>query len=933
MRASLPSHILAVHNQDYGAFISLTETALEMDAVFRSAAQHSRVPRQSHVPPSVSHPASLPPSAVALTPTLPPSVGSGTAKTCSNCGRRGHSVPTCFSPGGGMEGQRDMYRKDKSKVVAMLIASLDDAVNFSDDELLPLPVQVDSQVASSPSTLDDIPIIPPTDPVPLSSVHDSNQNIQHYLYLMRDSHKLLALSSVSKVDAISFLSLGGRFNSCLDSGCTDHIITDRNLFHSYDTSGAVNIGTANCGSLSAIASGDVLFHLPFGDRFVLFTLRNCLHAPEAPINLISVGALTENGLTVAFIPDGPTLISYPLSDLELPGFTFMATVIRRLSFLQLDFVLPALSSCALPAITFPKTKLSSTLWHHRFGHLGMEATRETLHKDYVTGVQLSGPFVQEHCMACIIGKSPQHSYSHNGHWALTIGELIHMDLCGPYPTQTPDGKRHFFVILDDHSNFGFTHLLRLKSEAFPAYCRTETFLCRFCGKLIVTVCVDGALELTKGDMANHFTKNSIIVQRTAAYAHQQAGKIERYVRTIEEGGQALIADSGLPMSFWGWAVLTSQYLCNRLPTSTLALNVTPFQVLTSKKPDLSHLRVWGCQCFPAIPPELRTKAGPRRYEAIFIGYEEARVGWLIRDLKGNVLFSRDVVFNEDLSGRFAIPRSLPSTDPLPSDAAQVGRPARDRIHTHAGRDFDEAIRLRKARDLARAQRKRLTGSDGGVISVTSQVNGGVDVDHHVGIPLASNGGADAMLTFQSSTADNDILLGIADLSYSPDVIADFVSFVTPLSFPDEPDAVVDFKSITDDESNILWHHLFSSPSPVSLFLDADSSFAFKVYTGPRKHLDLSKEPLSYMEAMARPDADAWTAAMKCEKKSLEDMGAFEEVDLPSGECTIGLKWVYAYKMNAESINILEKARVVAQGYSQCPGQFDETLMYCLRSDS
>ena len=146
-----------------------------------------------------------------------------------------------------------------------------------------------------------------------------------------------------------------------------------------------------------------------------------------------------------------------------------------------------------------------------------------------------------------------------------------------------------------HSNFGFVHLLCLKSEAFLAYCRTEAFIRHSCGKLVVNVRVNGALELTKGDMAKHFAKQGIVVQQTAAYAHQQAGKIEHYVRTIEEGGQTLIADSGLPMSFWGWAVLTSQYLRNRLPTSTLALNVTPFQVLTSKKPDLSHLRVWGCQ--------------------------------------------------------------------------------------------------------------------------------------------------------------------------------------------------------------------------------------------------------------------------------------------------------------------------------------------------
>jgi hypothetical protein len=209
--------------------------------------------------------------------------------------------------------------------------------------------------------------------------------------------------------------------------------------------------------------------------------------------------------------------------------------------------------------------------------------------------------------------------------------------------------------------------------------------------------------------------------------------------------------------------------------------------------------------------------------------------------------------------------------------------ARDQIRTYAGHAFDKAVHLCEAHNLARAQRKCLAGSDGGVCLVASQANGGVDEDRRVDMPLASTGGAGAMFTFQCGADDADILSGIMDFSYSPDVLADFVSFVTPLSFPDEPNVIVDLKSIADYESDILWHHLFLSPLPVSLLLDAHPSFAFKVYTGPRKHLDLSEEPLSYTEAMVRPDADAWVMAMEHEKKSLEGMGALEEVDLPSRE--------------------------------------------------
>ena len=56
------------------------------------------------------------------------------------------------------------------------------------------------------------------------------------------------------------------------------------------------------------------------------------------------------------------------------------------------------------------------------------------------------------------------------------------------------------------------------------------------------------------------------------------------------------------------------------------------------------------------------------------------------------------------------------------------------------------------------------------------------------------------------------------------------------------------------------------------------------------------------------------------------MGAFEEADLLLGEKMIGLKWVYDYKTDAAGVKIpgKEKARLVAQGFSQRPSQYDET---------
>ena len=185
-----------------------------------------------------------------------------------------------------------------------------------------------------------------------------------------------------------------------------------------------------------------------------------------------------------------------------------------------------------------------------------------------------------------------------------------MDLCGPFPIQVPHGEKYFFNILDNRSNWGFTFGIHLKSDAFTHYKATEAFLEHSNGVIVKTVHCSGELELTAGQMGNHLTSKGIIVQHTVPYAHQQNGKSKCYIHTIEEGGQALLADAGLPMSFWLDAVLTHQYFVNRLPTSTLPDDTTPFEVISNGcKPDLSHLHVWVCDCYVAVPDELHAKAG------------------------------------------------------------------------------------------------------------------------------------------------------------------------------------------------------------------------------------------------------------------------------------------------------------------------------------
>ena len=968
LRAFLPDRLASCPDNDIGPFITITNEVMDLEVAFRtasSAPSHSRAPRPSSLasqllapPPPLPNPppASVPP------PVPAPSASARAPKqglSCTNCKDRGlrymgHTDGTCFQPGGGMEGRREEYMSNRGRFHAMFVECLDNSSSLFD----PTTPLDQSSLPPSPSPslapYDTEPVIPPFANLCVSSP-SQNVDLRDDLYLSFPIKfpSSLALASID-FNCASMVSMVSTYNALLDSGCTHHIIRDRQLFRSF-LGKTISVGTANCGSLDALGTGDVEFRYPFGDRFVVFTLRGCLFAPSAPINLLSVGALVERGMSCLFSPGGITKVFYPSDHAKLPGFTFSATVANRLSFLQLDFIPPSLSAvpAAFPALalptlpldaddtTFPRIRHDSVLWHRRFGHIGMDATRAALTKDYVKGVLFEGPVLRDHCIPCIVGKSPQLSYSHHGHRASKIGELLHMDICGPYPVQAPRGEKYFFSILDDRSNWGFTFGLKLKNDAFSCYLKTEAFLGRFASAIVLTIRCGGELELTAGPMGAHLASKGIVVQRTVPYAHQQNGKSERYIRTLEEGGQALLADAALPMSFWLDAVMTRQYLVNRLPTSTLPENTTPFEVINvGRKPDLSHLRVWGCECFVAVPNEIRTKAGPKRFRAIFVGYEEHRVGWRVRALDGKYSFSNDVIFNKNISGRLGVSRSL-ALPPVASSSSLSPRPLRDlsRLRTPAGQAFDEVIRLRDFRKLERNKRllaatppvavsanggahggahggaSVAVGADARGVGVHGGAHGGafVDVLARVGegdtaVPASSS----AALVFPSHS-------GLSDLSPSINSIAYLSSLVDS-----PPSGVLDLEFLS---------HLLPSAD----FIDLPMAFRASIPVSPSRshHFDLSKAPLSYAEAVARPDASVWRAAMEREKQSLRDMGAFAEVVLPPGEKTIGLKWVYDHKTDVDGNHILgkEKARLVAQGFNQRPGQYDETYAPVAKTSS
>lgn len=79
------------------------------------------------------------------------------------------------------------------------------------------------------------------------------------------------------------------------------------------------------------------------------------------------------------------------------------------------------------------------------------------------------------------------------------------------------------------------------------------------------------------------------------------------------------------------------------------------------------------------------------------------------------------------------------------------------------------------------------------------------------------------------------------------------------------------------------------------------------------------EPASYAEAMSSSEAPQWRAAMEKEVQSLRSNGVYTLKHAPAGQRVLPGKWVFKRKVQADSGEVVYKARFVAKGFAQREG--------------
>ena len=163
------------------------------------------------------------------------------------------------------------------------------------------------------------------------------------------------------------------------------------------------------------------------------------------------------------------------------------------------------------------------------------------------------------------------------------------------------------------------------------------------------------------EFSNFHKSEGVRHELTVPKSPEQKGVAEQLNRTLVEMTRSMLTRSIVPQKLWAEAMSTAVYLRNQSPTKAVE-GMTPHEAFHGNKPNVKHLRVFGCVAFAHIAKDERKKLDIIARRCVLVGYGTEVKGYRLYDPDRNkMLYSRDVKFNEE---EFGIKKECAIVEPV-----------------------------------------------------------------------------------------------------------------------------------------------------------------------------------------------------------------------------------------------------------------------------
>ena len=429
----------------------------------------------------------------------------------------------------------------------------------------------------------------------------------------------------------------------MDSGCTDHIVTNIDAFLDFVSIQSV-VRNPNGEASRVVGRGFVRISIPSNKGEFQCELKNVLCVPDYSSNL---------------------LISLKMHGGHSPTFEKRnsCTKLQRGTRVKLTpenilFYLP----CSVLEFKMSSNSVeldSARKGHKRLGHLNQA---DVVRNAPETVGELDD--VSNVCAVAKITKTPGTRVAENQ--AEEKPERMFTDVTGPFRVESLSGSRFCIVFADQYSKCVFEDLLKAKSKALASL--KKFFLSVGTPKKLRK---DNAKEFLSEQFKMYCLDAGILQEKTIPETPQQNGLAERCNRTLLEMARCSLIGSRLPKVMWGAVILQLTRIRNLV--TRRGEEKCPAELMRGIKPKLSicKLSIFGCTVFMRKRDRDVSKLEPKALEGKFVGYTEGENGYLVYVPNTRMIVAvRDVIIKESEVG--SIPDNTETPDLLDEESQQLG---------------------------------------------------------------------------------------------------------------------------------------------------------------------------------------------------------------------------------------------------------------------
>nr|GEU53034.1 integrase, catalytic region, zinc finger, CCHC-type, peptidase aspartic, catalytic [Tanacetum cinerariifolium] len=443
---------------------------------------------------------------------------------------------------------------------------------------------------------------------------------------------------------------------------------------------------------------------------------------------------------------------------------------------------------------------------------------------------------------------------------------LHMDLFGPTSVSSLNHKWYCLVVTDDFSKFTCTFFLRTKDETSSILWNFITEIENLKDLKVKIIWCDNEGEFKNKEMNELCTKKGIRREFINARTSQQNRVAERRNRTLIKAAKTMLADAKLLVTFWAEAVNTACYVQNRVLVNK---NYVPVVVAGTSSTNISGTKDVASQA-------VKNDVSPLRYIALSNWFHDAHMetrnsdGCNTDDPESNGISNPTATSKVPSAEQEEPAASLTMETEIPTVSSSVPTVCLD-----ISSDSSNDARIISKGDFSQKETPSLSNTL--TLSNRFEDTFGKEADlsnMETSIPVSPTS------TFRiHKDHPKSQIIGLVD---------------TPVQTKHK------FKEM-EEKSFIATIYHKTNPELLQFCLFS----CFLSQEEPKKIFDALKDT-------------SWVEAMQEELLQFKILVCFL-VDCPKGVRPIGTKWILKNKKDERGIMIRNKAKLVAQGYTQEEG--------------